>query len=556
MKKFAKLSLVVVLVLATLLSTIIMAGAANYNEGDVIINETTIAQAAGQDGNTNAIFGDNTYMKWDGEKLVYLNADANANLALTSFPTATELASGYTVSVDVAMAEAPTSDSYKMINVGVGSESSWGKGAFIQWKVQGTTPTNAAGSGAVTYLQNVGSDNSKGTGNNVNVAYGDGSYTWGAYVNLKLKVGAEKTQFFVDNAMFKEINTSDLKNGTTGVFLGGRKGCTIHFDNFQVIAGTPADANESSATTTQRAVDDAVYYPGGTIILSEDMIKDKITDVVKATNSPDPTKYTYGYNTETGRISIAAAANNNLVSVITEYPKGLDNYTLTADVYLTVNDYGNNAIFGMGINASEKQMWAAGVYLENHIYTDGNKPKVYMQNKTTDGTTVTSSNLTLENDNLLGVTKTTFKIVVAPDVVTFYVDDMFVGLVVKSDLGEKSGLPFITLRGGCSIEIDNLLVYSGSEADRQPDFSKVIGEVNPIDAPDIATTAATTTEAPSTTTAATTTAATTAAVTTTAAETTAEEEKSGCGSSVGFGIVAMAGAVCAAAVSTRKRRRK
>lgn len=287
-----------------------------------------------------------------------------------------------------------------------------------------------------------------------------------------------------------------------------------------------------------------VYYPNGTIILDESMIKDDLESAFEHhTGSSTAT-----WNTETDRLQLSANASAAGIVELVQYPEGLDYYTVSADLYLTVNEYGNRALLAMGINSGNK--WNTGCYFQLYVYNDGSKPGIFIMNYDINGQYATSAIAKeLEADYEYGVTKLSVKITVDEDFVNFYVNDTYFSTIKKTKLGVQSGNPFFLIRNECTMEVDNLLIYSGVTA---PDYDKVIGNVGPINAPDIPQEGDdsgdnSSSEAPSIESTAPSSNDTTASPsvdttaspsddTTTTTQAAAEEEKSGCGAVLTSGI--------------------
>ena len=309
----------------------------------------------------------------------------------------------------------------------------------------------------------------------------------------------------------------------------------------------------------------AVYYPNGTIILNEDILNAS-ENFADQFSIDEKGEATYSWNEETGRVRVESTKNT--VLDLEAIPKGLDYYTISADLYLTETTYtSGSVIFGMGINSGKA--WSRSLYFQMNLPAGGadGEVKIYVNNYNSEGANIngggSATERVYEPGYKMGESKVNVTIKVGTDFVRVYYDDIAMFTVAKEQVAYQEGNPFFMLRANSTLEIDNLLVYAGN-GDPAPD--KVIGEVESIENPE--------TEAPPTTTPEPTTEpddddetdATTAGRTTEipteepptpgeGTDATEEPASEGCGSSIGVGLLgigAMASAACAV-VCGRKR---
>ncbi len=203
-----------------------------YEDGAVIINEQMIAEMAGADGNTNAIFGANSDMTWDGDKIVF-TPSGNVRRQLANFPTALN---SYTLSVDFCVAEITNMTDTKLVHVGINELPAWANGSLLQFSVLGSS-TESDGTSAHSYFSHKNASNATGTSHGARLDYNEGAYDWETYINFKIKVGLETASFYVDNALITSVPVEDFLLDFDAPYIGGRGGI-IYFDNLMVYAGT------------------------------------------------------------------------------------------------------------------------------------------------------------------------------------------------------------------------------------------------------------------------------------------------------------------------------
>lgn len=399
----------------------------------------------------------------------------------------------FTITADLYLVENNHGDN-ALFSLGAYSNNAWNTGVYLQENVY-------TGSNAKLTFTNFKSDGS--------AVQGGGSKTMnsifkvGDKVTFTVQIGVSKTAMWFDDEFVGILENSKLGSTIGNPMILLRQNCTLELDNLTVYSGVTApDATKTihntspiaAADTLNKDADpvapeekeetvDPVYYPNGTVILSEDLFKGAVDTSFK--------KHTGGnvaWDEEKGRLVIESGAATSGVYTMVTVPKGLDHYTISADLYLTENHHGNNALFAMGINSADA--WSTGTYAQLNLrgtMTDGvftvnetDPATVWINNydKTCTGKTKSVS----KNLNYDVGQKLTVKIVVEPDVVTFFVNDSFMTAILKSNLGVEHGHPMFLLRQNCVLEVDNLIVYSGTGD--IPDGSKTILNTDPIDAPE------------------------------------------------------------------------
>lgn len=310
-----------------------------------------------------------------------------------------------------------------------------------------------------------------------------------------------------------------------------------------------------------------VYYPNGTVIFQESDFKNAadLSTLFKVATGSD---VQISFNTETDRLQIVAPSNNTVVDMI-GVPKNIGNYTMVADLYLTGNDFGNNALFGIGINSGSA--WSRSSYFQCNVYT-ADPAKYWFNNYNPDGTGGAGGAGAVAAEKYELGTKVTVKIVVTPETVAVYYNDTFLSILKTEKLGYElgSGSPFFLQRGKTTLEIDNLLIYSGTG---EPDYTKTMANQQPLTEPETEAPAETdppATEPPATDPVQTdpqdsdTTSKpedTKAPAGESSSESTSSaaddgNKKSGCGSVIGIGAVGVVAALGAVFAGASRRRRK
>lgn len=319
-------------------------------------------------------------------------------------------------------------------------------------------------------------------------------------------------------------------------------------------------AEDSTAVTP-------VYYPNGTVILSENELK-TATDMTKyfSTNVADSTLYSISWNDETDRLKISTT--KALVTDMIAVPKNLLNYTICADLYLTENNHGDNALFAMGINSV--QTWSRSTYFQYNVYLE-TEGKYWMNNYAADGSQGAGKASGSEEKYELGRV-VPVKIVVTPQIITVFYNDVLFSQLKTDKLAYEfgTGSPFFMQRQNTTLEVDNLVIYSGTG---EPDYTKTMANQQPLTEPE--TEAPADTDPPATEPPATDPVQTDPQDSDTtskpddtkapAGESSSEStssaaddgnKKSGCGSVIGIGAVGVAAALGAVFAGASRRRRK
>ncbi len=229
-----------------------------YKDGAIVINEDIIAAKAAADGNTSGLFETNTDLKWDGEKLVFTPEHGkNVIRKLDLFP---EYIDTYTISVDIRITDTGevATDTTKIVQLGMGDISSWANGINMQFQAKGVSG-DTAGTEAKVYVANKRANGIGGTGSAANITYNGGSYIWGTYLNLTIKVGAENAEFFMNGSRVADIAKTKLLAAHGAPWFGARGGMTVNFDNLMVYTGT---GDAPMADTEKVGIDDNIRYYG------------------------------------------------------------------------------------------------------------------------------------------------------------------------------------------------------------------------------------------------------------------------------------------------------
>lgn len=222
-----------------------------------------------------------------------------------------------------------------------------------------------------------------------------------------------------------------------------------------------------------------VYYPNGTVILNEDMVKENLDAVkIKYQETSSTNSATVTWNEETDRLRFTGDEEKNIMLELTDYPAGLDYYTISADIYLLENNFGNNVLIQMG-SRNPNMSWGHGNLIQVYIYNDGNKSKVQMVDKGTADKTVGPP---IKLDHIELNEKINLKIVIGEKIANYYINDTFVYAMKVEKMQYAYGCPFFAMRSKCILEIDNFMVWSGVG---EPDATKTIHNTDPVAACDI-----------------------------------------------------------------------
>ncbi|MBQ8141476.1 MAG: hypothetical protein IJ038_07270 [Clostridia bacterium] len=467
MRKIFKIALAMILTLTMLAGSLIFVSAAEYSDGTIIMNEAMIAQLAGDDGNTDGIFGTNTSMTWDGDELVYAPT-GNSQIALSSFPTADELPNGYTVSVDFCITNtgSVSATTTKIVNMGINNIVAWGQGSFLQFQPKGTYDgtTITDENNKKVYVQNRTSSTDKSGETNVTFT----KSAFGTYFNYTIKVGAENAEFYFDGSLLSAIPVSELRASTwSAPYLGARGGITVRFDNFKVWAGT----GEPITLDPVYDVESGDQYGAGLPVVNEAIIDelagdDGDTSGIFQSNTVltwDGEKLVYkptSTNVGDGRVALGL------------FPTALDEYTVSADFILAAGSASNTKNL-MQLVIGNRVAWADGSYLElATVYdtateTDGIGASSTWgfcnYNKSIDTTNPNGkTNQTYDNGSYTLGTAINVKFVVGKDTTTIYVGGAQAWSLSTSALRNGTEGIFIGGRTGTTIYIDNFNFYEGT----------------------------------------------------------------------------------------------
>lgn len=199
-----------------------------------------------------------------------------------------------------------------------------------------------------------------------------------------------------------------------------------------------------------------IYYPNGTVILSEeDFAADPAANFTVAVGDKESAKVEW--NAETGRIRLTAGTKD-LVVTLSQFPKTLHNYTITGKFIVFNVNSGGWTLVQLGTNYGGA--WSTGQNMQ--VKQDG---EVAFNNyKAPVGIKDTGSR---NNKNLVPAFSAdepfeiTFSISVTDTGLTASYNGIRYQSIPYSNLLETDALPYISLRSGCVMEVDDLMVYSG-----------------------------------------------------------------------------------------------
>ncbi len=227
-----------------------------------------------------------------------------------------------------------------------------------------------------------------------------------------------------------------------------------------ILACTVFPVSVSADTPEERS------FADGTVIVNSDLLEgaDDLTQWFEASvGTVTPT-----WNAETGRVRLTSGSGNTIVN-LTHFPIGMDEYTISADLYVISGD---SSLAGMGIHAAG--VWSRSFYLQ----LNAPNSRVYLNNFGTDGAQKTGKAgwVSLAGTYTVGTSKVNCKFVVKNDTVTTYFDDTLIGTenLALSNIQYDPNVPFFLMRGNSVLEIGNLSVYdSGSSGTVSPDASQI-----------------------------------------------------------------------------------
>lgn len=394
----------------------------------------------------------------------------------------------------------------------------------------------------------------------------DDTDTRSVLLTAAVAVGKTEVGFFLNGEKFWSVDLNSYAAGGYP-FIGVFKNTILEVEEWSVVAGTEGYLEESSPegpSTPDEPEEplntDPTYYPNGTVILNEEILK-KNLDKIKlyGMNGSRISSASVAWNNETGRLQLTADTSVSTHFLFTSVPAGLDYFTMTADLYITRNDYGNNVLIQMGYRNPDNA-WGHGNLIQFYLYNDGKtKDKAQMVDKGPDGSTVSTA-MTFDQ-SLIGADgtgKVTLKIVVDDKIANYYINDTFIHAMKVSKMQLAYGVPFIVCRSNVTLEADNLMIWSGVG---DPSETMTIENTEPCaakDIPTVETTEPVVTDTPVTT--AETPSQTTEPVTTIKAPETATETetpsavKSGCSSAVGASFVVLLLMACVPTVACGKRK--
>lgn len=319
----------------------------------------------------------------------------------------------------------------------------------------------------------------------------DDSDTRSVSFTAAIAVGKTEVVFFLNG---ENIWSVPVESYVTGGYpsVGVYQNTILEVEELKVIAGTAGFLEEEvtpdDPTTPDDPVEpvnnDPVYYPAGTVILNEEILKKNLDQFrLIGQNGSRVNSAKVVWNDETGRLQLTSDTSVNTHFFFQWIPTGLDYFTMSADFYLTRNDFGNNVLVQMGYRNPEEN-WGQGNFIQFYLYNDGTtKDKAQMVDKGPDGNTISSA-LTFDKSLLGedGTGKITLRIVVDDKIANYYINDTFIHAMKVSKMQFSYGVPFIVCRNNITVEVDNLMIWSGVG---EPDASRTVENTQPCETKDL-----------------------------------------------------------------------
>ena len=356
---------------------------------------------------------------------------------------------------------------------------------------------NGAGDGVIDNIKLQASNNITTAGNN-SAIYTDETFFNDSYVartvTYKIVVRNNIPSFYarVENGEWLPVGAFDGQCGNANeenvLFFCVRKNHTVIVNNMVVYkdAEETNEGGNEGGENGEELVTTPVYYPSGTVILNEDILKAN-TDKFKVTYQTGKLSGTAktSWNEQTGRLVVTGDTGANAMYRYVPFPESLDYFTLTADLYLVENNYGSNVLFQIGTRNPNME-WGKGNFIQVYVNYKENgaetlKDKAQMCDMGGAEGNVTSPVVELGTEVDVG-TKITVKIVMDDDKAHYYVNDTWIYSMKSSKMGNSYGDLFFATRNNVVWEIDNLQVWSGVG---EPSADKTILNTEPCAEKDV-----------------------------------------------------------------------
>ena len=271
------------------------------------------------------------------------------------------------------------------------------------------------------------------------------------------------------------------------LFFVVRTGNTVIVDNLVVYEGveTPEEGGNEGGGDGEVFVQTPVYYPSGTVILNEDILKantDKFSITYQNGQSNGSAKTLW--DEQKGRLVLEGDSSANAMYRYKPFPESLDYFTLTADVYFVENNYGENVLLQVGLRNPD-MLWGQGNFIQIYVNYDKDdtktKDKAQMIDKGGADGNVVANPVDLGTEIDVG-SKITLKIVFDEDIASYYVNDQWLYSMKIQKIGSSYGDLFFATRPNVKWEIDNLMIWSGVG---EPSADKTILNTEPCAAKDV-----------------------------------------------------------------------
>ena len=235
------------------------------------------------------------------------------------------------------------------------------------------------------------------------------------------------------------------------LFFVVRTGNTVVVDNLVVYSGAESSGDDGGDDVgggeEEVLKTDPVYYPNGTVILNEDILKPNASafEVAYQNGQKKGSATTY-WNEDTGRLVVKGDTAANAIFRYKPFPESLDYFTITADLYLVANNYGKNVLFQIGTRNPHME-WGHGNMIQlyvNYDEAENGKDKAQVVDKGYDAA-ITSSVVELGSDIDVGA-KISIKIVVNEKIAEYYVNDTWIYSVKVDKFSNSYGDLFFATR--------------------------------------------------------------------------------------------------------------
>lgn len=180
-------------------------------------------------------------------------------------------------------------------------------------------------------------------------------------------------------------------------------------------------------------------------------------DIQKATDLSEIFRFVSGSgevsrNDETGRIRLTSTGTAAALIEFAQLPPQAVGFSIEADVYMTENNHGDNAIFQVGVFSQKKP--GRGFLLQQYVNATSAASKYNISN--TDGTKTKSTAYTQTEYRLND--RVSVKIKIASDYSEVSYNGTLLYTCRTSALNVRDGNPFFMLRQNCTLEVENVNV--------------------------------------------------------------------------------------------------